>query len=127
MRRPPVLRFVGLFAIGLSGCRDVARFSSGSGSYEGPVVPGDFVRAGFAAETRVCLTFDVDHRQDAPGRLTSSDGRFVRTPLRPIPQIWHDPLSTMSFGEGRIQNLLYVAKPSREAEDVLVIVSLMES
>jgi hypothetical protein len=51
--------------------------------------------------------------------------------LRPIPQLWHDPLSTLTFGEGRLKNLLYVVSPSSSAGDtagdVFAVVSLMQS
>src|SRR5438105_15285757 len=90
-------------------CRDLSSFSSGGASFEGAVVKAEFVRAGLAPETRACLTLDTDHLQDAPGRISTSDGRFHLEPLRPVPQIWHDPLSTLSFGEGREKNLRYVA------------------
>ena len=66
------------------------------------------------------------HLQDAPGTISTSDGRLKGVPLRPIPQIWHDPLSTLSFGDGRTQNLVYAAAPS-DAQDLMVVVSLMQS
>ncbi len=124
-------------SVALSGvaCRDVSRFSSKGDRFEGSVVKGSFVRSGVAEDVRMCLTLDTDHLQDAPGTFTTSDGRFRGTALRPIPQIWHDPLSTLSFGDGRVQNLVYAARPSpspgdadvADAQDVLVIVSLMQS
>src|SRR5208283_3163519 len=98
--------------------------------YQGAIVAGDFLRAGFDATTSLCLVIDTDHLQDAPGVVSSSDGRFDATPLRPIPQIWHDPLSTLTFGEGRVQNMIYVASPSLDADtgrDVFVVVSLMQT
>lgn len=116
-----------------SGCRDISHFSSAGDRYEGPVVKGDFVRAGVADDVSVCMTIDTDHLQDTPGRISSSDRRFQREPLRPIPQLWHDPLSTLTFGEGRDKNLVYVATPAAsfadggDASDVMVIVSLMTS
>lgn len=87
---------------------------------------GSFVRAGLPDTITMCLTLDTDHLQDAPGAVSTSDGRLQRSALRPIPQIWHDPLSTLSFGEGRLQNLVYAATPDADG-DVLVIVSLMQS
>jgi hypothetical protein len=116
-----------------AGCRDAARFSSNGDRFQGGVVKGSFVRSGVGEETRMCLTLDTDHLQDAPGVITTSDGRFTAVPLRPIPQIWHDPLSTLNFGDGRVQNLVYAASPlpgdagDSEAQDVMVIVSLMQS
>jgi hypothetical protein len=110
------------------GCRDVARFSSGNDHYAGGVVTGNFVRAGIPDDMRLCLTLDADHLQDGPGSVTSSDGRFAKTRLRPIPQVWHDSISTMSFGEGRVQNLMYVVTPVSGTEpDILIVLSLMQS
>lgn len=115
------------------GCRDLSRFSTGDDSYGGSVVKAGFVRAGVDDNLSICLTLDTDHLQDTPGHISSSDGRFHAEPLRPIPQIWHDPLSTFSFGEGRDKNLFYIATPSAgfadggDTADVSVIVSLMTS
>lgn len=115
------------------GCRDVSRFSSHGDRFQGAVVKGSFVRSGVVEDARMCLTLDTDHLQDAPGTVTTSDGRFAGAPLRPIPQIWHDPLSTLNFGDGRVQNLVYAASPipgeagASDAQDVMVIVSLMTS
>ena len=114
---------------GAVACRDVSRYSSHPGDhYEGDVVQGAFVRSGVNDDAHMCLTLDADHLQDTPGSITSSDGRFRDAVLRPIPQIWHDPLSTLSFGDGRRQNLVYVATPlagSGDTQDIMVILSLM--
>ncbi len=117
-------------AASAGGCRDLSRFSTGDDHFEGPVVRGSFVRAGIAEDTKVCLRLDIEHLQDAPGTLSSTDGRFAATPLRPIPQIWHDPLSSLSFGEGRVKNLVYAVTPNADAgdpQDILVVVSLMQN
>ncbi len=114
----------------LVACRDIEGFSTASGGhYEGTIVGASFVRAGLDATVRMCLLIDTDHLQDAPGSLSTDDGLFRTTSLRPIPQIWQDPLSTLNFGEGRVKNLVYVARggaadPDR-AGDVMVVVSLM--
>ena len=110
----------------LLACRDNSRFSSRGDRFQGPVVKGSFVRAGFGEDVRMCLTLDTDHLQDAPGFISTSDGRLRGTPLRPIPQIWHDPLSTLNFGDGRTQNLVYAAAPV-DKQDLMVVVSLMQS
>lgn len=112
-----------------AGCRDVARFSNRGDHYEGDVVRGSFVRAGVTEDARMCVTLDADRLQDNPGTITTSDGRFKGAALRPIPQIWHDPLSTMTFGDGRRQNLVFVAAQSAsfgDASDVMVFLSLMD-
>jgi hypothetical protein len=130
MKRARALALGLVFAA--AGCRDLSSFSTKGASYEGEVVQGDFVRAGVEPHTRLCLTLDTDHLQDTPGAVWTSDGLFHGVALRPIPQIWHDPLSTLSFGEGRVKNLVYVAAADAafeggKGDDVFVIVSLMES
>jgi hypothetical protein len=113
-----------------AGCRNISGFSTGSGSYQGPVVPASFVLAGIANDVNLCLTLDTDHLQDGPGAVSTSDGMFEATPLRPIPQIWQDPLSTLNFGEGRLKNMVYMAAPEPDAgnpTDVTVVISLLDS
>ena len=120
---------------GVSACRDnITRFSTKNDHYVGEIVKGSFVRNGMTDATKICLTFDGDHVQDGPGVITTNDGRFRATPLRPIPQLFHDPLSTLEFGSGRVQNLVYVATPNavgdagpEDLQDVMVFVSLMET
>jgi hypothetical protein len=119
-------------ACALFGCRDVDRWSSRDGRYEGSVVAAEFVRSGVAAGTHLCLVLDTTRLQDQPGSITSSDGRFSKTPLVPINTVLHDPLSTLSFGSGRAKNLLFGARRQSGddggvGEDLLVVVSLMES
>lgn len=119
-------------ALALTGCRDISGFSTHGDRFQGPVVDGEFVRAGVDAGTTLCLTIDTDHLEDGPGALWTSDGRFTMAALRPIPQIWHDPLSTLSFGEGRLKNLVYVVGASTpfadgDGNDVFTVVSLMQS
>jgi len=116
----------------LAGCRDLSSFSTGGDRFEGAVIQGDFVRAGVGPLTKLCLTIDTDHLEDAPGAISTDDGRFHDAPLRSIPQIWHDPLSTLSFGDGRLKNLVYAAAATTPfgdgmGNDVLAIVSLMQS
>jgi hypothetical protein len=110
----------------LSGCRDLSGFSTDGDRYDGEVVGAGFVLAGMQTGTHLCLSLDTDHLQDAPGAVSTDDGMFSHVPLRPIPQIWHDPLSTLSFGEGRLKNLVYVAASSA-GDDVFVVISLMQS
>jgi hypothetical protein len=112
------------------GCRDVTRFSSSGDHFEGTVITGSFVRAGLDSQVRLCLVLDASDLQGTPGTVTSSDGRFSATPLRPIPQLWNDPLSTLTFGEGRVQNLMYVLTPAPSVDalgDIVTVVSLMQS
>jgi len=90
------------------------------------------VRVGIGSNVNACLTIDTNRIQDAVGSFSTDDGRFHDVPLRSIPPIWHDPLSTLSFGEGRLQNLIYVATASTpfdagQGDDALAIVSLMQA
>ncbi len=123
----------GALCAGLTGCRDVSRFSSRGDHFQGKIIGGEFVRAALSDQVELCLLLDSDHLQDAPGTISTSDGLFESTPLRPIPQIWHDPLSTLTFGEARVQSLVYMATPLSNldagllATDVTVILSLMKS
>jgi len=128
--RPVMLSLLSpLFAFSL-GCNDVGRFSNSGDHYGGPIVAGGDVLQGFDAGTGLCLVLDANHLQDRPGTISTNDNRFANTPLRPIPAIWHDPLSSLSFGEGRVQNLVYVVTPLADADgfgDVYAVVSLMQS
>jgi hypothetical protein len=119
-------------AIAGGGCRDVSGFTTSGDQFEGAVVQADFVRAGVDRNTRLCMTIDANHLQGSPGAIWTSDGRFHAAALRPIPQIWYDPLSTLSFGEGRLKNLVYMASATTHfadgnGDDVVVVVSLMQS
>ena len=96
------------------------------------MVDAAFVRTGIGAGTQMCLTLDSNHFQDGPGEVWTDDGRFTAAPFRPIPQIWSDPLSTLSFGEGRLKNLVYVLGATApfadgNGNDVFAVVSLMQS
>jgi hypothetical protein len=94
----------------LFACHDISSFSTASGGiYEGVVTPASFVRTGLGASVRMCVAIDTDQLQTAPGSISTDDGLFHQTPMRPIPEYWQDPLSTFNFGDGRIENVLYVA------------------
>jgi hypothetical protein len=115
-----------------AGCRDLSSFSTSGGSYEGPVVQASFVLAGVDAGTDMCITLDTDQLQDVPGTLSTSDGRFQMVPMRSIPQLWQDPLSTLTFGEGRLKNIVYVVTATTpygdgNGNDAFIVVSLMQS
>lgn len=119
-------------AVFATGCRDLSGFSTGTGSFTGSVVDAAFVRSGIAAGTQLCLTLDANHFQDGPGAVWTDDGRFTAAPLRPVPQIWADPLSTLSFGEGRLKNFVYMLGATApftdgNGNDVFAVLSLMQS
>ena len=113
-----------------AACNDASRFSTSGDHFEGAVVGSGFVRSNVSEETKLCLTLDASKLQEGPGSISTSDGRFKNAPLRPIPQAWHDPVSTMSFGQGRERNLIYAVAPDPATDvagDSMVIVSLLSS
>jgi hypothetical protein len=110
----------------LCGCKDISDFSTEPGeSYCGSIVQ-TLVRDHFLPSVRMRLHLDTDHLQSTPGDISTDDGTFAYTPLRPIPSLKHDLLSTLQFGEGRVRNLLFVAQPTAGAA-ALVVISLMEN
>jgi hypothetical protein len=122
---------VAAVAFALAACTNLSGFTTAGSSYQGQVVAADFVLTGIGSSTSLCLTLDTNHLQDTPGAVWTSDGMFHETPMRSIPQIWFDPLSTFNFGEGRLKNLMYVASATTPfadgGSDVFVVVSLMQS
>lgn len=129
MFRSPLalLTSLGLLAT-LPACNDVTRFTTKPGeAYCGNIVAGPFVRAGFGPDVRMRLRFDADRLESQPGTISTSDGLLTDAPLRPIPQIFHDPLSTLSFGEGRERNLVYTVTPTKRqaGPSLLAVVSLL--
>ena len=115
-------------ALVLVGCKDVESYSTAADeSYCGSVIQGPFVRAGLSPSVQMRLTFDANALDSSPGRVSTSDGLLKDAPLQVVPQLFHDPLSTLEFGEGRRRNLIYAATPARAGSAVVVILSLMES
>lgn len=110
-----------------AGCKDVSSYSTKAGeSYCGSVVQGPFVRAGFAPDVQLSMTFDAEKTSTSPGVISTSDGLLEQAPLRAFVKLESDPLSTLDFGEGRRKNYLFVTDPKRGSA-VTVVVSLMES
>lgn len=123
-----------LVLLGVSGCKDIDRFSTKNGDYYcGPIVDAQFVRRGFkgadAGSVWMRFTFDTNHIGDAPGTLSTNDGLLLNAPLRPSPELSNDPLWTFSFGEGREKNYLFAVDPtsSDRGPTIMAFVSLMHS
>ena len=128
-------RFV--LAAMLLGCADNARWSTSEGeSFCGAVTAASFVRAGIPEGTTMRLELDAERLQSAPGRIWTSafisGEKLSGAELRIIPQLLHDPLSTLSFGEGRVKNTLAIVdlptiEPGRSGTQLMVVVSLLQS
>ncbi len=75
------------------------------------------------------MTFDAGRLADARGMLSTDDGLFTNTPMRPMPELVNDPLSTFNFGEGRDKNLLFAIDPLDPARGptIMAVVSLMHA
>lgn len=119
--------FAAALALIATSCRDPERFSTRGDHYEGLVIGGSFTRAGVEDSLRLCLDLDASALQERPGALRSSDGRF-NARLRPVPEAFHDPLSTLTFGDGREQTYLYGLTPTSDGgvePEVMAFVSLM--
>lgn len=133
------LALVGVGA--LSACDDLSRFATGDDSvFAGSVVGEEadsFVRRGFAPATTMELEFDP-RTSDVPiaGSITTSpdpitgERVFDATSLESIAPLQHDLLSEYDFpGGGRVQNYLYVARPSAGplvGRDVMIFLSLLD-
>jgi hypothetical protein len=116
--------------VGLAACKDIDRFSTDPDeSYCGKIVSASMVRLGFSSTMCMRLTFDARNMNDRPGHLWTDEGMFAATPLRPLPQLSHDPLLTFTFGEGREKNLLFAADPADpdRGPTVTAVISLMHS
>lgn len=126
--KAPFLRGALLSTLLLGACKDVTDYNTRPDeSYCGSVVQGPFVRAGLSPSVQMRLTFDANLLDSSPGQLTTSDGLLKSAPLRAVPQIFHDPLSTLNFGEGRRRNLIYAATPATPGSAIVVILSLLEN
>ncbi|MGZ3416619.1 MAG: hypothetical protein ACXWUG_18035 [Polyangiales bacterium] len=125
-----------VFSVFLLGCADVAKWSTPPGeSYCGVVTTATFVRAGMDEGTKLRLELDAEHLQSSPGRIWStpfqSGERFDGLELRVIPQLLHDPLSTLTFGEGRVKSAILVgdlrSADGKSTSEVMIFLSLMQS
>ncbi|HEY2408488.1 MAG TPA: hypothetical protein VGI10_20925 [Polyangiaceae bacterium] len=127
----------------LAGCRDLSHFDSKPGSaYCGAIIgTPDFqdglIAAGQPPSLTLKLTLDTGKLNSEPGVLSSNDKAtglcsstgdplFQDAPLRAIPQIDHDVLSTMSFGEGHDHDF-FTWVDSRCQGPFLALVSLMRN
>jgi hypothetical protein len=131
-------------------CRSLNRFDThGDAAYCGDLVfapdfEDGFVAADQAPDIRLKLKLDVsqlssfsENRAPITGSLTSNDSAhglcsdsgdalFQSAPLRAIPQVYHDALSTLSFGEGHDDDFFAWADSTCQGT-MLTLVSLLRN
>ena len=120
-----------LIATALCGaCLDVGSFTTQPGEcYQGSIVNAEFVRTGFAEDTRLSMTFDTSALADGRGPagiMWSSDGRFTASTIGQMQELAHDSLSQFQFPGGRIRNYLLNVVAADDVQ-ATVIISLMEN
>ena len=149
MRSRALLSFapLGILLTTLS-CRSLDRFDTpGKAAFCGELVSGPsfydgFVPAGEPAVLKMKLKLDTsqlstfsEDKVSLPGRLSSNDASvglcsaqsqalFESSPLRGIPQVDHDTLSTLTFGEGHDEDF-FAWTDSTCQGTMLAIVSLL--
>ena len=123
-----------LAALLASGCDRVSDFDLADGeSYCGTITLAAVFRAGLSPRTQMRMTFDSSKLDtgEPPGTLTTFDNEAMTqllsdAPLRAIPALEHDALSSLEFGDGRERNFLFGVSPvAPEAEGLTTVVSLM--
>jgi hypothetical protein len=110
-----------LAAASTLGCNSIDRFdTSGNDAYCGSVVAANFIRTteaedGFDRTLRARLEIDASALSTVPGVLTTDDGddgpcanapTFDAAPLLVTPELLHDPLSQLAFGDAQDHNLV---------------------
>jgi hypothetical protein len=129
-------------------CRGLDRFdTTGDAAYCGDLVSGPsfydgFIPTGQPALLKMKLKLDTtqlstygDGKVTLPGLLTSNDGAtglcsadgqalFQSSPLRGIPQVDHDSIATMTFGEGHDEDF-FAWTDSTCQGTMLAVVSLL--
>lgn len=138
--------FLGLFLCFALGCDDLDDFRTGPDEvFKGTVAGGEtgdegsFIRTGFAAGTRLELTFDPDFslqsdKEILPGSISTfepgvddDEEVFQETALDVISPLAHDALTQYTFpGGGRIRNYIFSALYSGGTRSAFIFVSLME-
>jgi hypothetical protein len=118
---------LGAFALAGIGCENLSRFDTGgTAAYCGAVVGAQFIRTteargGFRRDIRLSLTLHASDLSTAPGEITTDDASvgpcapqptFLRAPLRVTQEINNDALSTMSFDDGQVRNVITWAQSS---------------
>ncbi len=120
------------------GCSELERYDTKPGeAYCGNIVGAEFIRTperqgGFSQELRARITLDMNQERGPQLVLTTSDLSGPCAPLPSfddaalvlVPELTSDPLSQLSFGDGRDHNFMGWLESSCRGP-VLAVVSLM--
>ena len=123
------------------GCQSIDRFdTNGKAAYCGRIVDSQFVltpntQGGFDRQLRVRLKLDTSALDSTPGTLTTDDAdggpckgapSFSEAKLIVTKELANDPLSTMTFEDGQVHNIVAWVESSCRGK-MLGIVSLYKS
>ena len=144
LARAPRIRLssLGLCLLGLA-CTDLSEYQlEADEAYCGSMVSAPVFQSGFVPEDegrrmRLRLHLDIDALTTMPGSITSDDLKFGlckdsdqplfdEAPLRAIPEVLHDSISTLEFGQGR-EHSFFAYVDSTCQGTMLAVVSLMKS
>jgi hypothetical protein len=134
-----------LCALCVPGCRDLGSFESKPGeAYCGAIIGQPEFQDGFVKQNQppsleLGLVLDTDRLTSRPGELSSNDALtgmcaapgapqrlFDNAPLRAIPEVDHDVLSALTFGEGHVHDFFAWVDSSCQGT-MLAVVSLMKN
>jgi hypothetical protein len=125
------------------GCQTIDRFDTqGNAAYCGRIVQSTFVwtpesKGGFDRELQLQLKLDTSSLATEPGRITTDDAHrnspcgegvptFDGAKLIVTPQLANDPLSSLTFEEGQVHNIMAWVDSSCLGR-MLAVVSLYKS
>jgi hypothetical protein len=135
----PRLAAIAVVAWAASGCSTLDRYSTGAGeSLCGSVTSTASFRTGLAAGARMRLTLDASQLDGdtSPGSVwtyepadAENPARKLATgaPLRRIPALENDPLSSPDLGGGRDHTRLFALTPALQTEEPLLAVLSLRS
>ena len=138
---PRPVRGLGLLGtLALVGCHNLEGFTSKEGeAYCGPIAGAKFqtgfVPSGQPPDLTVALRLDAGRLTTQPGFLSSHNAAtslcgeqplFQDAPLRPIPVIDSDAISTLSFGEGHEHDFFAYVDSTCQGT-MLAVVSLIKN
>ena len=108
-------------------CTDIRDYA---GLWNGPIVAESAVRQGFDAQARVGpLRLENVSLVGVTATLTTSDGRFDGTRLRPITKAAADDLADISLGAGSLRTFMAYALLANETASApaLLVLSLFDN